>query len=290
MNYCIYKITSPSGRIYIGQSKSIRKRITYYRNCKPSQLLIYRSIKKYGYDNHIFEILECDLTNIEADLKETELISHYKSLDISLNITDGGYVASDIRKRKVVQFTPEGEYICTYNSMTEAGDAIKTNSNSVISAIKRNGFCRGYLWMYEDDYLIGKEIVIPKKYVRQDVKSKIYQFSIDGKFIKAHQSIKDVVEYTGLSSTLIRNNLEGKSYDYKGFVFRYTKDNFIYKHPNAKIILQYDLQDNLIAEFSSLRDAQKILGISKTTILNKLKHQHKIKPQFPYIFKYKNND
>lgn len=58
----IYKITSPSNKIYIGQSINIESRIKKYisHNCK-LQKRLYRSIKKYGWDNHFFEIVEqCD--------------------------------------------------------------------------------------------------------------------------------------------------------------------------------------------------------------------------------------
>lgn len=56
----IYKITSPSGKIYIGQSIDIQKRFNvYYRlDCK-EQVKIYRSLKKYGVGKHKFEEIEC---------------------------------------------------------------------------------------------------------------------------------------------------------------------------------------------------------------------------------------
>jgi group I intron endonuclease len=55
----IYKITSPSGRVYIGESKDVMSRWLDYKglNCK-SQRKVYSSLKKYKYDNHIFEIVE----------------------------------------------------------------------------------------------------------------------------------------------------------------------------------------------------------------------------------------
>ncbi len=55
----VYKITSPSGRIYIGSSKNIKKRFQAYKmlNCK-AQKKLYQSLKKYGYNNHKFEIIE----------------------------------------------------------------------------------------------------------------------------------------------------------------------------------------------------------------------------------------
>jgi hypothetical protein len=51
----IYKITSPSNKIYIGQSNNILYRWKYcYKklNCK-SQRHLYNSLMKYGFDNHV---------------------------------------------------------------------------------------------------------------------------------------------------------------------------------------------------------------------------------------------
>lgn len=62
----IYKITSPSGKIYIGSSKNIKKREFYYNSvsCK-NQTKIYNSIKKYGWEAHLFEIIEeCSLEEL----------------------------------------------------------------------------------------------------------------------------------------------------------------------------------------------------------------------------------
>lgn len=55
----IYKIISPSGKIYIGQSTNIEKRWNVYRKiqCK-KQIKLFNSLKKYGSENHIFEIIE----------------------------------------------------------------------------------------------------------------------------------------------------------------------------------------------------------------------------------------
>ena len=53
----IYKITSPSNKIYIGQTVNIIKRKSYYKkgDCK-AQPKLYSSFKKYGWDNHLFEL------------------------------------------------------------------------------------------------------------------------------------------------------------------------------------------------------------------------------------------
>jgi group I intron endonuclease len=62
----IYKITSPTKKVYIGQSINIEKRFNTYKrlDCK-KQPAIYNSFLKYGINKHKFEIIcECDITEL----------------------------------------------------------------------------------------------------------------------------------------------------------------------------------------------------------------------------------
>lgn len=62
----IYKITSPNGRVYIGQSANILDRWRRYKRlgCK-SQQLLYNSLLKHGVKSHTFEIIEhCDFEDL----------------------------------------------------------------------------------------------------------------------------------------------------------------------------------------------------------------------------------
>jgi group I intron endonuclease len=62
----IYKITSPTNKIYIGSSIDIQKRIKHYNSisCK-RQTKLYNSIKKYGWEKHSLEILiECKASKL----------------------------------------------------------------------------------------------------------------------------------------------------------------------------------------------------------------------------------
>ena len=58
----IYKITSPTGKIYVGQSGFIERRFQKYKRLEcESQPRLYNSLKKYNIESHIFEIIErCD--------------------------------------------------------------------------------------------------------------------------------------------------------------------------------------------------------------------------------------
>ena len=88
----IYKITSPTGKVYIGQSVDIKRRRKTYKNyhCK-GQVKLYHSLKKYGWSNHNFIILEtspqCNLNTLEK-----KYIAMYDSTsqEKGLNLTTGG--------------------------------------------------------------------------------------------------------------------------------------------------------------------------------------------------------
>lgn len=65
----IYKITSPSGKVYIGQSVDIQQRFYYYKKGKnyKIQTRLRHSIEKYGIENHLFEILHlCTVEELNA--------------------------------------------------------------------------------------------------------------------------------------------------------------------------------------------------------------------------------
>jgi len=81
----IYKITSPTNKIYVGQSIDIEKRFKQYRrlDCK-KQPKLYNSFTKHGVENHIFEILEeCSLDKLNS--KEVFWKQKYNTISEGLN-------------------------------------------------------------------------------------------------------------------------------------------------------------------------------------------------------------
>lgn len=102
----IYKITSPTGAIYIGQTVDMYLRKVLYKNhhCK-SQRRLYNSILKHGWEAHIFEVLiECP--EDELDKWEMHYISFYKTFntDHGMNLRDGSKTRgrqSEETKRKI---------------------------------------------------------------------------------------------------------------------------------------------------------------------------------------------
>jgi group I intron endonuclease len=78
----IYKITSPTNKIYIGQAVNLNRRLKVYQSLNTvlqTQPKIFSSIQKYGSNNHQFEILElCDVNALDF------LEQYHKQLHINL--------------------------------------------------------------------------------------------------------------------------------------------------------------------------------------------------------------
>ena len=108
----IYKITSPSGKIYIGQSVNINARFGVYKNGRKSnQPKLYRSFDKYGIDAHKFEIIvQGDFNYYLLDELERHYIQLYNSLNVGLNCTSGGHgsrgykITEESRRKRRLSF------------------------------------------------------------------------------------------------------------------------------------------------------------------------------------------
>lgn len=98
----IYKITSPSEKVYIGQAINIGKRKESYIKLKcKGQPKLYNSLVKYGFSNHIFEVVEqCSVE--ELSIRERHWQDFYdvvgeSGLNCRLTSTEdkSGYVSQE---------------------------------------------------------------------------------------------------------------------------------------------------------------------------------------------------
>ena len=80
MVHYIYKLKSPNGKIYIGQTNNFSGRMAEHKsNSKWRKTKLYNSIRKYGWEAFTKEIIaECD-TRENANILEESLILKYKA-------------------------------------------------------------------------------------------------------------------------------------------------------------------------------------------------------------------
>ena len=110
--YCVYKLTFPNQKIYIGQTCDLKHRWRGQGNGYKHAFLVYRAIQTFGWQNIIKEIIEENLSQEAALAKERELIDFYHSADSQYGYNGvGGTVEG-----KVINL----ENNRVFNSVTEA--------------------------------------------------------------------------------------------------------------------------------------------------------------------------
>ena len=85
----IYKLTSPSGNVYIGRTKNFDIRMHQYSiryNKKQENKVLYSAIKKYGWENFKKEII-AEVNAENAPRIEREYIEKYDSVKNGYNMT-----------------------------------------------------------------------------------------------------------------------------------------------------------------------------------------------------------
>ncbi len=87
---CIYKITSPSGKIYVGQTTNRSQRFLYYKKLKcKNQIKLYNSFLKHGVENHFFETI-CECNEDKLNTLEEKYVLEFKCVEEGLNLRYGG--------------------------------------------------------------------------------------------------------------------------------------------------------------------------------------------------------
>lgn len=213
MSIGIYKITNPTGKIYIGQSITIENRWKDYirinKNIGPK---IKYSLSKYNPNNHKFEIIEeCTLEQLD----EREIYWKQYYLEQNNNNWDkvlfcglydnGGGPMNDETKQKI--------------SLANKGKKRTYESKQKISLSKiGNKNMLGFKFSNESKQKIslaktGKGNPKLHKY--------IYQYDLQDNFIKEWPSLTEAGNFLNINRNYISNVLGGACKSTGGFKFKY---------------------------------------------------------------------
>lgn len=220
----VYKIESPTGNVYIGKTINLKLRTNDYKycNCKTQQILC-RSLIKYGFSGHTFDIVyEGEHTNEELNNLEIYYIGLYNSYngnnEKGMNLTLGGEgcfgrIISEETRRKI------GEKSKGRKHSEETKNKISENRKKTGKTIAHQ---KGI------DSLKGRKIVKSEDWIKNNAESRkkpILQYDLGGNFIREWKSAKDVETELGLCRKNISCNLRDKTKQAYGYVWRYKKDN-----------------------------------------------------------------
>ena len=253
----IYKITSPSGKVYIGQSWDIQKRWSDYKGMQSnSQRKLEYSLSKYGIQSHVFEVIH----ELPVDV-EQEVLDRYEQLYMDA-YRDGGVELLNIR---------------------EGGSNGKLNQETKNRIGKAN---KGKPSSNKGKKLPhSKETIEKIKATNTTFQKGTIPWNKDKKGYKLNIKPKEKRSLSEKHREKISKALKGKKKP------TFTKEHIEkIKSHNRKCLLQFDLEGNFIKEWASLKEATDSLKIDPKSIIASAKNRLKAKPRkHKFIWKYKNN-
>ena len=218
----IYKYTSPSGKIYIGQTtQSLSERARFmgegYRNCTA----FYRAIQKYGFQNFSQEVLEEisyeNLSELKEQLNKLEqyYISKFNSLvPNGYNIRLGGEVKGFSSDSQVCK--TGSEHFNWRNDIDEKQlqDLYLSGKN-----LKEIAFILNLPTATIQRHLKEADVLREKRY-----NSEVVKLNTKGEIVESWKSASEAARAEGKHASVINRCCREKRGYYKGYTYRYKGD------------------------------------------------------------------
>lgn len=271
MKYIVYQTTNLiNNKIYIGQHKTKDPNIfDQYLGCgikinmpssyeNPSSPLQY-AVKKYGVKNFkrttlaIFDTLE-EALKLEAELVTYEFLKRPDTYNAQLGGKTG------YKYLPINQFDLKGNFIKTWNNMTDAADFYCISHTAIMNAVKFKGSCKKFYW--------SKESTIDVSQFLNQPETKCFQYNAEtGKFVAFYNSIKEAAFIVGVTPQSIGNAIQS-GYNIKGFYFS-NKILEEYKGKpkisiKNKTIYVYDLKGDFLTELHNGNEIKNYFNIKTT--------------------------
>jgi group I intron endonuclease len=244
----IYKITSPTERVYVGQSKDITRRWKSYKNKakgNEKQWVLGNSFLKYGVENHTFEIIE-ECLEEDLNCRERYWQDFYDVLNGGLNL--------------VLQECGEKRRILTDEQLKKMSIRMSGKNSPMYG--KEGGF-KG-----------KKHSEETKKEASKKMKGR-YDGELNPFFGKEHtEEIKNILSERAKEKVGDKNPFYGRNHtdEYKKQSSERTS-NFFKDNDKAKQHLKNILSTGTYytpnGAFISQRDAAKSNNVSRSTIINR---------------------
>ena len=203
--YFVYMhINKINNKKYIGITCRKKPEYRWGKNGNSYKGQVFKTaIDKYGWDNFEHIVLFENLCAEEAYNKEQELIHEYKTnqKEYGYNLSIGGEHGSTGHMNNsmsipVYKYDLDGNFICEYPSLSEAERATGISNSAISGCCKgKHLYTKDCQWSYKKvDKMPQVDIFQLRQKHRKGKGLSVYQYTLDGNFVKHYQTIELVIK------------------------------------------------------------------------------------------------
>lgn len=264
----IYKITSPTGKLYVGKTYHLKRRINAHKCASKSgkNIILHNSIRKHGWDAHVLEIIE----KVEDELmneREVYWIEHLKTYCYDhpngMNMTKGG----DGQRSPWMHKTELRKYF---------SDKFSGDGNPFFGK-KHTEETRKLLAEKTSKYNKEHGVKVPEWGAQKgwdSVKRAVVAYNNKGEFIGEYDSLSLCGRSLGINLSGVRDSVLYSQWYNGVYKFFYKTENYPLKIEVGEIkvktvkrpVLLMNGTFQIIKEYPSALEASLELGVPKTTI------------------------
>ena len=302
MKYIVYKTTNKiNGKIYVGVHRTNPDIFDGYIGCgvnhkdkKKTRLKGFpAAVRKYGYENFVretlFEYPDTEEGRLQAFAKEAEIVNtDFVKSPNTYNLVRGGEVnIADSLRKEIAQYTIDGKFIRTWDSIIEAEQMLQIPNISQ-NLIGKSKYSGNYQWKY---YTGDDSDIAPV----QKKEKTVYQFDLQGNLIKvwksATEASKSFNEKQNSVRVAINNCCHGKVNQAYGYFWSF-KSKFEFKtNSHYSAVAMYNDKGEFIKSFTTLKEAAQEVGLLTTSnIISCIKGKQKHCAGYRWRYFYGNTD
>ena len=290
LKYIVYvTVNLCNGKLYFGVHRTNPEVFDGYIGCgiyrqsnANKKYPLHSAVRKYGYNNfkrttiEIFPDTQEGLNQAYSLERQIVTSTLLKSKSV-YNSRIGGQGGCNIEQRRVYKYDLNGEFLQSFKSINDAALSIDVNSDlyTIIKGIRNN--CLGYtsssynyFWSYNKEFTYNSNL-----------KVKVAQYAISGKFIRWYNSITEAEEDHQILS--IKQAIK-KHYLAGGFQWRvYNGDDsdissYYTKALKDVPIAMLDKNGEVIKTYDSVNECAKennLISSQINRVLKNIIHSHK---------------
>lgn len=284
----IYLIVNPKGKIYVGQTNNLYNRLKSHKSSAKSNknIILYHSIRKYGWENHVVSILE----EVDYEIKDEREIFWIKELNsfcglnkMGMNMSLGGAQGNPYSWKHDKERVEKARLrMLGQNNHSYGIKQTQENKKIVGDKARKRNLERGQKvprWGAEKSWANSSK--------------KVVAYNLKGEFVSCYCSCSEAGRQLGIKGQEVSAVARGRQEHTNSYIFRFYEDNY----PNRidvtgikflkyiRPIVELNINKEVVREFKDCKEAEAQTGEPHGNISRGAREKRRLRSGYFFMYK-----